>query len=72
MTLTIQLEYFKRSGKYYSSGTLEVEVDSYYEVIDIIHQHMMSKTLPDLVPNHSDFIVHANEETIGFPILMGL
>ena len=56
--MKVNLTYFKQSGKYYSSGSCDVP-DSYamYDIHKHVESLKLTRTLPDLGPGHSNFIV---------------
>jgi len=54
----IELQYFKPSGKYYSSGYLKTDKTAWFEVIDEVKDLTRQRELPGLTPGHSEFIVH--------------
>lgn len=57
-TNTVNLTYFKPSGKYYSSGSFKVYGDKHLsEVCEVVRALMQERGLPDLVSGHSDFDV---------------
>ena len=56
--MNVNLTYFKRTGKYYSEGSLQVpDSISIYEIWIIVKNLKIKKELPDLIVGHSDFIV---------------
>ena len=71
--MKIELQYFKPTGKYYSSGDLYVP-DNYamYQVSEKVKALQKYKLLPDLVEGHSDFhvLITGKGHPHGFPILI--
>lgn len=59
--IIILLTYFKKSGKYYSEGQLEVpNTDRPWEIYDQVRELLKTRTLPGLIPGHSNFTVHVD------------
>jgi len=62
----VKLNYFKRNGKYYSSGEYESQKSELYDIFDEVQTLCLYRCLPGLIDGHSDFIVsvdvpgHAN------------
>jgi hypothetical protein len=48
--LEVELQYFKPSGKYYSSGSYITSKSQMFEIFDEVREKMGRGALPDLVP----------------------
>lgn len=61
---TVNLTYFKKSGKYYTSTTYETELKHMFEIFDDVHLMHKEKRLPGLMTGGGDnFIVHITVPT---------
>lgn len=59
--IIIILSYFKKSGKYYSEGTLEVpNIDRPWEIYERVRSLLKARSLPGLIKGHSNFTVHVH------------
>lgn len=54
-TWHVKLTYFKETGKYYSSGALEVEAETYSDVVTHLKQLHQHGRLPGLTSGGKDF-----------------
>lgn len=71
--MNIELQYFKRTGKYYSSGELTIKDGlQVYEIVSHVKRLKESRCLPDLVRGHSDFIIYIKENNHPniYPVLI--
>lgn len=73
----VYLQYFKKSGKYYSSGQYVTDKTSYYEIIQEVSSMLQEGNLPDLVEGCSEFDVYIAPNEGGyfdqyFPIIIKL
>lgn len=70
--ITVNLDYFKPSGKWYSSGDYGTEKTAMHEIFDEVQEMRDSGNLPGLVKGHSKFIVsvHVQDDSISFPGLI--
>lgn len=69
----VNLQYFKKSGKYYSSGQYATDKTSYYEIIQEVRGMLQEGNLPDLVEGCSEFDVYiAPNKGEYFPIIIKL
>ena len=66
----IELQYFKTSGTYYSSGTYTTSLNAMYKVKEEIEKMKKDNKLPGITGN--EFIVYTNAEKHpnGFPIII--
>lgn len=55
--MKVLLEYFKPSGKWYSSGEMDLPRMELFEVWEIVEAAMKHRALPGLVLGHGDFTV---------------
>lgn len=46
--MLVKLQYFKESGKFYSSGSYDTDKKSYQDIIDEVREMVNTGTLPDL------------------------
>jgi hypothetical protein len=53
----VKLDYFKRSGKWYSDGEYETEKSELFEIWEEVGEMAEKKRLPGLMEGHSDFVV---------------
>lgn len=72
--VTIKLQYFKESGKFYAEGELEIPkywVTKYMfsQIYKYVRTLMRHSQLPGLVPNHSAFTVYVTGEDVVPQIL---
>ena len=58
--LKVNLTYFKDTGKYYSEGSYLTKVTDLNKIWNDVIQMARMKRLPDLVKDHSDFIILIN------------
>lgn len=59
--MNVKLTYFKKSGKYYSEGELEIaDTIPVWEVYEQIRDLLKTRTLPGLIQGHSNFTVHVD------------
>lgn len=59
--IIVILTYFKTSGKYYSQGELQVaNIDQPWEIYRQVRELLKTRTLPGLIPGHSNFTVHVH------------
>lgn len=68
----IKLQYFKKSGKFYSDGEYETQLTHPHEVSDEIRQMQVDGKLPGLVDGSGkEFYIYTALETLdlGFPML---
>lgn len=70
----ITLQYFKKSGKYYSEGHYFTEKSYMGDVFDEIYQKLKDENLPGLRRGAVEFIIYvdADEHPNGFPALLNL
>jgi len=54
---TVNLTYFKNSGKYYSEGSYESRFEQLWEIFMEVSNMLDMSKLPGLAPGHSYFIV---------------
>lgn len=59
-TWSIKLTYFKKSGKYYSSGALELEAETYSDVVSLLKELHQHGKLTGLSSGGKDFHVVAD------------
>lgn len=55
--MVVKLEYFKRTGKWYASGEVEMANQPLFKIWDEVKAMRDEGCLPGLVKGHSDFIV---------------
>lgn len=61
--MLVYLTYFKESGKYYSSGEMEVPDGlEPFEVHRVVRLRAADRKLPGLIENHSDYHVYVEIE----------
>lgn len=70
---SVTLSYFRRSGKYYASGSFISSKGSFYEIITEVGERVVAKNLPGLTKSSaSEFIVLAEvDENRSFNIAAG-
>jgi hypothetical protein len=69
--ITVNLEYFKPSGKYYSSGTYESSKEHMFEIFDEVREMCRNQALPGLVIGHSDYAVYvSSNHEYSYPCLI--
>lgn len=56
--MKVKLQYFKPSGKYYSSGEYETQLVHMFDIFEEVKEMTKCKKLPGLCEYHSDVIVH--------------
>jgi len=54
---TVNLTYFKESGKYYSEGCYDSEKAHLFEITEEVKQKVRNRELPGLMEGHSPFHV---------------
>lgn len=71
MSFTIELTYFKQSGKYYASGSYSTHKQHMYEIKEEIEKLQLNKELPGVKHGQEFYIaVNANNHPNGYPILI--
>ena len=55
--MKVRLEYFKKTGKWYSSSEIHLPVTNWHEAVNQIKMISDRRCLPGLVKGHSLFIV---------------
>ena len=69
----VKLQYFKETGKYYSSGTLYVPLEwEMYMIFNYVRERQQRHMLPDLIDNCGDFyvLVSAPRHRNDYPALL--
>lgn len=56
--MKVNLEYFKKTGRYYSECSYVTTKEHLYEIFEEVRNLKEAKMLPGLVKGHSEFIVH--------------
>jgi hypothetical protein len=74
MLAEVTLQYFKRSGKFYSDGDFTIKYDTpMWRVAEVVREYQQLGTLPGLVPNGgSEFTIYIKADDLkhGYPILL--
>lgn len=73
--MKVSLQYFKKSGKFYSNGEYTTEHKSFYDIIQEVRGFLAEGKLPDLVDGYKEFDVYIapNENEYNdqyFPIIL--
>lgn len=66
----IKLEYFKQSGKFYTSGSYMTTKESMLDVLEEIKTMKAESKLPGIAGNEWIIHVNADEHPHGFPMLI--
>lgn len=73
--MKVKLQYFKKSGKFYSNGEYTTEYKRFYDIIQEVKGFLAEGKLPDLVDGCKEFDVYIapNENEYNdqyFPIIL--
>ena len=70
--MRVKLQYFKPSGKYYTSGEYVTTKKHMHEIFEEVQHKLLTRTLPGLVQGHSGFTVYvrAPEHVHDYPALI--
>lgn len=63
--MTVKLDYFKPSGKWYAQGEYESFAENSYKLLLEVETLRNTRKLPGLMVGHSDFIVLINFDGDG-------
>lgn len=67
--MKVKLTYFKKTGKYYSTGEFDFEPSSiatWHEAIDKVKEMQRREKLPGLIDGAVDFIILVEPQICGF------
>jgi len=71
---TARLQYFKRSGKFYESGSIQLtDTEAPFQVFDRVREMRVANKLPGITGNsHMSFIVYVDfpNDEFGYPALI--
>lgn len=66
----IKLEYFKRSGKFYTEAIYETKLEWMFDISDEIRNMRRQEILPGI--SGGEWIIHVNADKVphGYPLLI--
>lgn len=66
----VELQYFKRNGKYYCNGEYKTDKAYMFEISDEVNQMKVENKLPGVQGNEWIIYVNAPKHPNGFPVLI--